>query len=81
MTNPDLAKLIPLLMKVQFWDVIKVLVCFALFIYVLVALVVVRQVNMMTEVVHGQMDAVIKNVALIHLLGAILVFLIALAIL
>lgn len=81
MTNPDLAKLIPLLMKVQFWDVIKILVCFALFLYILVALVVVRQVNMMTEVVHGQMDAVIKSVALIHLLGAISVFLIALVLL
>jgi hypothetical protein len=77
----DIAQLIPLLLRIQLWDLVKVLICFALFIYILVALVVVRQVNMMTEVVHGQMDAVIKAVALIHLLGAILVFLIALMIL
>ncbi len=81
MNTPDLSQLIQLLLRIQFWDVVKVLVCFALFIYVLVALVVVKQVQMMIEVLDGEINSVLKSVALFHLLGAILVFLIALLVL
>lgn len=81
MSNFDVGPIIQVISRIQFWDVVKALVCFALFLYVLVALVVFRQVSMMTEVVHGQMDAALKGVALIHFLGAISVLLIALVIL
>jgi len=43
--------------------------------------VVLKQVQMMADVLDGQMNPAIKGVALFHLLGAILVFLIALAVL
>jgi len=81
MTNLNPEQIIQFLLKIQFWDVVKALVCFALFIYVLIALVVVKQVNMMAEVINGQMNPLIKIVAMIHFLGAILVLLIAIMVL
>jgi hypothetical protein len=77
--NPE--QIIQFLLQIQFWDVVKALVCFALFIYVLIALVVVKQVNMMAEVINGQMNPLIKIVAMIHFAGAILVLLIAIMVL
>jgi len=81
MNNLELNQMIQFFSQIQFWDIVKVLVCFALLIYVLVALVVSKQVNMMADVLDGQMNPAIKGVALFHLLGAILVFLIALVVL
>lgn len=77
MINTDIEQLFELLMGISFWDIVKVLVIFALFLYIIVALVIFRQVKMMAEVIDGQMNSLVKTVALIHLLGAILVFLIA----
>jgi hypothetical protein len=81
MINLSPEQVIQFLLQIQFWDVVKALVCFALFIYVLVALVVVKQVNMMAEVINGQMNPLIKTVAVIHFAGAILVLLIAIMVL
>ena len=81
MNNPELDQIIQILSRIQFWDIVKVLVSFALLLYVLVALVVFKQVQMMADVLDGQMNPAIKGVALFHLLGAILVFLIALVVL
>jgi hypothetical protein len=81
MNNLELDQIIRFLSQIQVWDIFKVLVCFALLIYVLVALVVLKQVQMMADVLDGQMNPTIKGVALFHLLGAILVFLIALVVL
>jgi len=49
--------------------------------YFVFALVVVKQVKMMTQVVSGVLDAPIKVVAWIHLLFSFLVILFALIIL
>ena len=81
MNNQELDQIIQILSRIQFWDIVKTLVCFALLLYVLVALVVLKQVQMMADVLDGQMNPAIKGVALFHLLGAILVFLIALVVL
>ena len=81
MTNSNSEDIIKFLLRIQFWDVVKILVCFGLFIYIIAALVIVKQVNMMADVIDGQTNPIIKGIALIHFLGAILVFLIALVIL
>ena len=81
MNNLDLNQIIQFFYQIQFWDIVKLLVCFALLLYVLVALVVLKQVQMMADVLDGQMNPTIKAIALFHLLGAILVFLIALVVL
>ena len=81
MINSNLEDIIKFLLGIQFWDVVKILVCFGLLVYIIAALVIVKQVNMMVDVIDGQMNPIIKGIALIHFLGAILVFLIALVIL
>jgi len=81
MNSLDLNQILQSFSQIQFWDIVKILVCFALLLYVLVALVVLKQVQMMADVLDGQMNPTIKGVALFHLLGAILVFLIALVVL
>jgi hypothetical protein len=81
MNNLEFNQVLQFLSQIQFWDIVKILVCFALLIYVLVALVVLKQVQMMADVLNGQMNPTIKGVALSHLLVAILVFLIALVVL
>jgi hypothetical protein len=81
MNDSEIGQIIQFLSQIQFWDIVKILVCFALFLYVLVALVVLKQVNMMADVLDGQMNPTVKGIALFHLLGAILVFLIALVVL
>lgn len=69
------------LFSVSIWDVAKILVIFALFLYVIFAVVVVRQVNMMIDTLGGQLEIPIRIIAAIHLTGAILIFLLALVIL
>ena len=66
---------------VSVWGVAKWVVFLALFLYFFFALVVVRQVKMMTRVVSGILDLPIKIFAWLHLLFAVLVILFALIIL
>jgi len=67
--------------NINIWIIAKVLVCFSLLIYLVFAGIMVRQVNLMTESIKLGWDWVLKIVALMHLLVAILVFLSALFIL
>jgi len=69
------------LLGVSVWGAVKGAFLFALFLYFVFALVVVKQVKMMTQVVSGVLDAPIKVVAWIHLLFSFLVILFALIIL
>lgn len=63
------------------WGILKVPVLFALLLYVVFAVVVVKQVHMMTETLCDQLELPLKIVAAIHLAGAIFVFVLALIIL
>jgi hypothetical protein len=67
--------------KVSIWTVAKWLVEIALFVYLIFAIIVVRQVYMMTETVKEKFNWIIKIISWIHLLFAILVILISLLIL
>lgn len=70
--NPvGLNDLINLLLSISVWSVLKIFVCFAFFIYVMFAVVVVKQVNLMTETLGGQLELPLKMIAAIHLAGAI----------
>lgn len=77
MTIEDLFKLIS---SIQIWDVIKILASFTLLLYIGFAFVVVKQVNLMTEVLQ-QLELPLKAIATIHLILAIFVFLLAIFIL
>jgi hypothetical protein len=56
---------------ISIWALARWLVLFALFVYFLFAMIVVRQVYLMTEVVSGKIDWLIKIIAWIHLALAI----------
>lgn len=60
------------------WFIVKLLFLFALVIYLIFALVVVRQVYLMTETVKVGFEFPVRIIAWIFLFGALGVFLIAL---
>ena len=66
---------------ISVWSVAKWLVEIALFVYLVFAVIVVRQVYMMTQVIKEKFNWIIKIVSWTHLLFAILVILLSLAVL
>ncbi len=60
------------------WFIVKLLFLFALSIYLIFAMVVVRQVYLMTETVKVGFEFPVRIIAWTFLFSAILVFLIAL---
>ncbi len=63
------------------WLIAKFFVCFAILIYVVFGIVVVRQVFLMTETVNNQLEFPLKVISVVHFLMTIVVFLLALFIL
>jgi len=71
---------IPLL-GISVWLIAKIFVLFGLVIYFVFALVVVRQVQLMTETLEVGFETQLKILSYLHLAFAILVFLAALIVL
>jgi hypothetical protein len=69
------------LIGISVWTVGKIAILFALSIYILFAVIVVRQVKLMGQTLNGHLNFIIKLVGWIHLLVAIAAFLLALFIL
>lgn len=67
--------------NIQIWGLFKVFIVAGVFIYVLFSLVIVRQVELMTEVLRGTLTPGIKIAALAHLVFSLLVLLLAIIIL
>ena len=65
----------------NFWIIIKSLVLVLLGMYLIFGLVVVKQVQMMTHTLQLGFEKLVKTLAYIHLVFAILVFLAAIIIL
>lgn len=63
------------------WLIVKVIMLFALLIYLVFASVVVRQVYLMTDTVHTGFEFPLKTLAWAHLFIAIGIFIFALLIL
>ncbi|MFC1711008.1 DUF5657 family protein [Patescibacteria group bacterium] len=70
-----------LVINIQIWSVVKILYLFALGIYLVFAIMVLREVDLMNRTLKGVFNLPIKLVAWIHLIFAVLVFLLALIIL
>ncbi|MDO8551425.1 MAG: hypothetical protein Q7S03_01985 [bacterium] len=66
---------------ISFWSILKVVVVFALFLYVLFAVVVVKQINMMIETLTTQLELLFRLISVIHLAGAIFIFILAIIVL
>lgn len=74
-------QLLHFILTIQVWDIAKLLVSFALLLYIIFAFVVVRQVDLMARTLVVPIDLPIKIVAWIHLGLAIFVLLLALVML
>lgn len=66
---------------ISIWSVAKVAVIFALFVYVLFAVIVVRQVKLMGKTLNGNLNLPLRIISWIHLLLALLVVFLAFVIL
>jgi hypothetical protein len=66
---------------IPIWPVVKVFVVVALFLYLVFALVVVRQVQLMTDTLEVDFESVVRLLTVAHLVFAITVFILALVIL
>jgi len=66
---------------ISIWLIAKIFVLIALFLYILFALVVIRQVKLMTETLRVGLEFPLKTASYLHLVFAIIVFCLALIIL
>ena len=69
------------LIGISVWFVAKIFVIFAMFIYLIFALVVVRQVKLMTDTLEVGFELPIRILSYVHLVFAVLVLLAAFVIL
>ena len=69
------------LLSIQVWDIAKLFISFVFLLYIIFALIIVRQVNLMDKTLIVPIDLPIKLVAWIHLGLAIFTFLLVLIIL
>lgn len=69
--------LIDFLFSVNGWGLAKLFVLLGLFLYLVFAVVVIRQVNLMIQALGGVLNLPLKTVAWAHLILAIAVFLLA----
>ena len=69
------------LVTLDVWEVVKVLILFGLGLYLVFALVVIRQVQLMSKSLNGSLDLPLRLMALVHLGMVIGVFLFALVVL
>lgn len=79
--NLSAEQILRFLLSISVWSVAKILVCFALLLYLVFAIVVLRQISLMIETLNGQLELPLKAIALLHLFGAILVFVLAILLL
>jgi len=69
------------LIGISVWTVAKLFLLFALGLYVIFALVIVRQVKLMTDTLAVGFETLVKTLAKVHLIFSIIVFVLALIIL
>lgn len=72
--------MIPLI-GITIWDLLKIFVIIGLLFYIVFAVVVVRQVQLMIDTIELGFDAPLRFLSIMHLLSAIVVLIFALIIL
>jgi len=73
--------LVNLIPAFSIWWIVKLLFLLALLIYIAFAVIIIRQISLMSKTLHTEFAIPIKLVAWIHLAAAVLTFLLALLIL
>ena len=69
------------ILTLDVWGVVKFFVLFGLLLYIVFAVVVIRQVQLMSHSLNGTLDLPLRLIALIHLGLTVGVFLLALLVL
>lgn len=69
------------LIGISVWTVAKLFLLFAMGLYVIFALVVARQVKLMTDTLAVGFETMVKTLAKVHLIFSVIVFVLALIIL
>lgn len=77
----SLEDLLNTLLRIQVWDIVKVLLETALLIYVIFALITIRQVELMGHVVGITLTPALRLIAVVHFFISVGIFLLALFIL
>ena len=72
--------MIPLL-GISIWSVAKVMVLFALILYIVFAFVIIKQAKIMTETLELGLEKTIRTISFAHMLFAVGTFILALIIL
>lgn len=72
---------IPAGLEAPIWEVAKFLVLFGLLFYLVFAVLVIRQAQLMTRTLTGQLDRPIRVFSWIHFALAVAIFLLALIVL
>lgn len=75
--NLSIEQIIGFLSGISIWTLVKILFCFAFFIYLVFTFVVLRQVSLMTQALYGQLESFLKFVSWALFLVAVLLFLLA----
>ena len=73
--------LINLIININIWSVAKAIYLFTLFLYIIFAIMVVRETDLMNRTLKGVFNLPIRLVALIHLAFSLLIFVLAFSIL
>lgn len=74
-------QLLNFLLGISAWSVVKLLVLLALLLYLIFAIVIIRQVDLMRKALNGILDLPLRIIAWIHLGIALGIFLLAIIIL
>jgi hypothetical protein len=70
-----------IILNISVWSVAKVLMLIALVIYLIFAVVVIRQVSVMTKVVSGRLNIPLRLISWAHLIFTLLVIILSIVIL
>ena len=74
-------QIIDWILNISVWGVAKILILFAMLIYLIFAIVVIRQVKAMTKVISEKLNPFLRIISWFHLLLTILIILLSIVIL
>lgn len=69
------------ILNITVWEILKVFILIFLSLYIIFAIVVIKQIGLMIKTIHAGFEGKIKLLGYIHLLFAIAVFIFAIIIL
>ena len=69
----NLIPILNLLLGIEVWQIAKALILFSVFLYLIFALVIIRQVSLMLDTLEVELEGLIKFIAWLHLILVVVV--------